>query len=128
MEVFVTKAVLVVFLLCSLPALAQSQPKEANTIDFSNYPLSMHISDSHVGIDCSSSCKAAEFISATVEGNKYELESETFLPKNGIIALGDYHVKLINQKVKKTGEFQKTYELMFPDGSTRKFAVTGQTE
>ena len=58
---------------------------------------------------------------------KYELESSTFFPK-GIVALGDYKAKLVSDQVKPTHEFNRTYELMFPDGSTRKFRVTGQAE
>jgi len=53
--------------------------------------------------------------------------SETVLPK-GVVALGDYKARLVNDKQKPTHEFTRDYDLKFPDGSTRKFSVIGQTE
>ena len=66
-------------------------------------------------------------ISVLIDGAKYEMESVTNLPK-GIVALGDYKAKLVKDQQKPTHEFNRTYELMFPDGSTRQFVVTGQME
>ena len=66
-------------------------------------------------------------LDAVVEGKKYELRSETILPK-GVVALGDYKAKLVSDKQKPTHEFTREYDLMFPDGSTRKFSVIGQME
>ncbi|MHB1937863.1 MAG: hypothetical protein ACYCOR_14920 [Acidobacteriaceae bacterium] len=39
-----------------------------------------------------------------------------------------HKARLIKDKQKPTHEFNRSYELMFPDGSTRKFRVTGQVE
>lgn len=64
---------------------------------------------------------------AQIEGKKYQLESETFFSK-GLVALGDYHAKLSDHKEKPTKEFTRSYDLMFPDGSTRTFNVIGQME
>jgi hypothetical protein len=66
-------------------------------------------------------------LKALIDGRTYELESQTILPK-GVVPLGDYHAKLIDDKQKPTGEFQRTYDVMFVDGSTRKFSVTGQMD
>lgn len=97
-----------------------------------DYAVKLHISASRIGYDCgvtsgNSSCKSVQQITAVVDGAKYELESETFFPK-GIVALGDYQAKLVSDEQKPTQEFNRTYDLMFPDGSTRKFRVIGQTE
>lgn len=57
-------------------------------------------------------------LTVQVKGKKYELESETFFSK-GLVALGNYQAKLGDHKEKPTGEFTRSYDLMFPDGSTR---------
>ena len=72
-------------------------------------------------------CGSVQQISVLIDGAKYEMESVTNLPK-GIIALGDYKAKLVKDQQKPTHEFNRTYSLMFPDGSTRDFFVTGQLE
>ena len=117
-----TKTVLACTLLLPLSASAQTQ----------GYDVTVHVSESRIGTDCGvyhggSSCKSVQQITALIGGEKYELESETFFPK-GIVALGDYKAKLVEDQQKPTHEFTRAYELMFPDQSTRKFRVTGQAE
>ncbi len=119
-----TKLVLGLSLLLALPLFAQAKGAD--------YTINMHVSESRIGTDCgvasgNSSCKSVQQLTVLVNGTKYELESETFFPK-GIVALGDYKAKLVKDQQKPTHEFNRSYELMFPDGSTRKFRVTGQTE
>ncbi len=97
-----------------------------------DYPIKVHVAASHIGTDCGvtkgdSSCKSVQQVTVTIDGAHYELQSETFFPK-GIVALGDYQAKLTDDQQKPTQEFTRTYDLMFPDGSTRKFRVIGQTE
>ena len=74
-----------------------------------------------------SSCRATQVLDAVIDGKKYELRSETILQK-GVVALGDYKAKLVSDKQKPTHEFTREYDMMFPDGSTRKFTVIGQME
>jgi hypothetical protein len=119
-----TKPILALSLLLSLPLFAASSSAD--------YNLNIHVSETRIGVDCgvssgNSSCKSVQQLSAVIDGAKYELESETYFPK-GIVALGDYKAKLVQDQEKPTHEFNRTYELMFPDGSTRKFRVTGQVE
>lgn len=96
------------------------------------YTIPVHVTESHIGLSCTttkgtSSCKSTQVLTAQVEGKKYEIESATFFSK-GLVALGDYHAKLHDHKEKPTGEFTRSYDLMFPDGSTRTFNVIGQME
>lgn len=112
MEVFVTKAVLVVFLLCSLPVFAQSKDP--------GYDIQAHIVESHID-------SGAQYLTAVINGSKYELKSANTASK-GVVALGDYKAKLIAQQQKPTHEFTKIYNLLFPDGSFRAFLVIGQME
>jgi len=120
----VKAAVALVFVaLLSIPASAQKG---------ASYPVKVHVSASRIGYDCAVSrgntaCESVQQLTAVVDGVKYELESETILPR-GVVALGDYQAKLLEDEQKPTHEFKRAYELMFPDGSTRKFRVIGQTE
>ena len=120
-----TKTILALSLLFCLPLFAQSPD--------AGYNLNIHVSETRIGGDCgvvthgNSTCNSVQQLSVLVDGTKYELEGETYFPK-GIVALGDYKAKLVKDQQKPTHEFNRTYELMFPDGSTRKFRVTGQVE
>ena len=116
---------LLILLVVAAPSLTFGQSK-------TGYTIPVHVLESHIGLSCTttkwtSSCKSTQVLTALVEGKKYELESETFFAK-GIVALGDYHAKLSNHKEKPTEEFTRSYDLMFPDGSTRTFNVIGQME
>ena len=98
-----------------------------------DYTVGVHVTASRIGSDCgevskgSSSCRATQVLDVLIDGSKYELRSETILAK-GVVALGDYKAKLVSDKQKPTHEFTREYDLMFPDGSTRKFSVIGQME
>ena len=61
-----------------------------------------------------------QYLAVTIDSKKYDLRSER--PERGVIETGDYKAKTF-QKHKATG-----YELMFPDGKTRKYEVVGETE
>jgi hypothetical protein len=96
------------------------------------YVVDIHVTASRIASNCGvfrgdSSCKATQEITVDIDGKKYELQSETFFPK-GIVALGDYKAKLLDEQTKPTGEFTRTYDLQFPDQSKRKFHVIGQME
>jgi hypothetical protein len=112
-------------LIFAAPLLAFSQSK-------ADYTIPVHVLESHIGLSCdtnkgTSTCKSTQVLTAQVEGKKYQLQSETFFSK-GLVALGDYSAKLGDHKEKPTGEFTRSYSLMFPDGSTRTFNVIGQSE
>jgi hypothetical protein len=118
-------------MLLFVSAIVLSVPLYAQTKS-ADYAVKVHVSASHIGTDCGvtkgdSSCKSVQQITVLVDGAKYELQSETFFPK-GIVALGDYQAKLVDDQQKPTREFTRTYDLRFADGSTRKFHVIGQTE
>jgi hypothetical protein len=110
-----TKSILALSLLFSLPLFAASPSAD--------YNLTIHVSQSRIGTGRANT----QELCVLVDGAKYEMESLSNLPK-GIVALGDYKAKLVKDQQKPTHEFNRTYELMFPDGSTREFVVTGQVE
>jgi hypothetical protein len=110
-----SKIILALTLLFCLPLFAASPSAD--------YNINIHVSESRIGTGRAN----VQELSVLVDGAKYEMESLTNLPK-GIVALGDYKAKLVKDQQKPTHEFNRTYELMFPDGSTREFMVTGQIE
>jgi hypothetical protein len=55
------------------------------------------------------------------------LEAETH-GGHALLALVDYKAKLVEDKHTSTYESSQTYELLFPDKTTKKFIVTGQCE
>jgi hypothetical protein len=106
-------------------------PTFAQTSGLGNM-ASIHVTASRIDSDCgvfrgNSSCKATQEITADIDGKKFELRSETFFPK-GIVALGDYKAVVVDEQTRPTGEFTRTYNLLFPDQSKRKFYVIGQME
>jgi hypothetical protein len=111
------------FLLC-----ARSIAQMSGPVDLAN----IHVTASRIDSSCGvfkgvSSCPGTQEITANIDGKKYELQSATFFPK-GIVALGDYKAVLVDEPTKPTGEFTRTYNLLFPDQSKRKFYVIGQME
>jgi len=114
-------------LLLAFPGALQAQTNSAG------YNVTIHVTQTRVAVGFgdgtlgASSLRIEQRLTAKVGGSTYELTSDTALPK-GVVALGDYKAKLVKDETKPTNEFMKTYDLMFPDGSTRKFQVTGQME
>jgi hypothetical protein len=94
----------------------------------SAYNLTVHVVGSSIGEECAGhACEHSQNLRVTIDGQKYELQSDTLLAK-GVIALGDYPGRLITDEHKPTKEFTREYTLQFPDGSTRNFQVIGVTE
>jgi hypothetical protein len=69
---------------------------------------------------------AIQKISVLIDGKKYELSA--MAGKSGLVALGDYKARLLKDEHKTTFESRQEYEFLFPDKTTRKFFVTGQSE
>lgn len=113
-------AVLLLLLIAPCTLLAQSKQ---------DYPITIHITASYIGESCDvgTSCKPKQILDVVIAGKKYELQSLTYFPK-GVVPLGDYPAKLHENRVKPTGEFWRSYDLMFPNGSTRIFKVIGVME
>lgn len=65
-----------------------------------------------------------------INGKKYILDSiSTFsLNKVRLLKLGDYPARLTRDAHPNSYEFSQNYELLFPNGKTRKFVVIGQSE
>ena len=103
--------------------------------DPSQFPLAVHVSGSGYApsYDFSLFSSIQEIISATINGKHYRLigptsSARTFLRGNGLINPGDYHARLTTDDHKTVYESLQQFEILFPDGSTRRFNVIAQSE
>jgi len=107
-----TKLTLATLLLLSTLAYA-ADPKPAD------YNVTVHVSASHL-------VKNLQDLEVTIDGKKYELESD--LGIGYLLALGDYKAKLVRNNQKPPYESDQEYEFLFPEGKTRLYQVVGHWE
>lgn len=103
--------------------------------DPSQFPLAVHVSGSSYApsYDFSVFSSIQEIVSATINRTHYRLigptsSARTFLRGNGLINPGDYHARLTTDEHKTAYESLQQFEILFPDGSTRRFNVIAQSE
>ncbi len=105
--------------------------------DPSQYTLIVHVSASRYtgGIFAGAilSDLQSEILTATVGNRHYELQgptssSRSFMHGNGLIDPGDYHARFTQDEHKTSYESLQQFEILFPDGTTRRFGVIEQSE
>ncbi len=88
----------------------------------------------HIAFDCSdvtggsSVCFWEHHLNATIDGKKYELTSIHPLKNVFVLRVGDYKAKVLKEDTSKSYEYQRSYELLYPDGQTEDFQVMGESE
>jgi hypothetical protein len=87
-----------------------------------DYTITVHVSACHLSFV---SLNALQNLDVVINGNKYELQA---VSNDGVLALGDYKAKLVQDLHKTAYESSQTYEFLFSDMKVRKFSVIGQTE
>ncbi len=97
----------------------------------SQYPLTVSIERSRVdtqrpSVNGSSLCRPHLNLAAVIDGRHFELEGSKV--RSAVLALGDYKAKLIADEHSKTYLSEAVYELQYPDGSTEKFSVIGESK
>ncbi len=97
----------------------------------SDYPLKVHVASSDLRDECSSdqkgsSCSLFQFLAVTVDGKKYRLESTR--GQKAVLEPGDYQARITKDEHKGASEYEREYELRFPDGKTLKYRVVGESE
>jgi|SRR5580700_9949998 hypothetical protein len=114
----ITAAILLVLFACTW---AGSKPNrtEPNPAD---YTTTVHVSACHLSFAPPS---VFQDLDVVINGNKYELQA---MSADGVLALGDYKAKLVQDLHKNAYESSQTYEFLFPDMKVRKFSVIGQSE
>jgi hypothetical protein len=98
---------------------SKTNPTEPNPAD---YTIIVHVSACHLSFAPPS---VFQDLDVVINGNKYELQATS---SNGVLALGDYKAKLVQDAHKTAYESSQTYEFLFSDMKVRKFSVIGQTE
>jgi hypothetical protein len=111
----------VAFLALWLSALCWAQ---SNTPE---YNLNVHVTSSEwLLIPSAIGPQPTQELSAVIDGKKYELQA--YVKKRAVLSPGDYKAKLVEDVHKNSYESTQTYELQFPDKTTRKYDVIGQNE
>ena len=92
------------------------------------YSINTHFVSSYSFTVPGNGGSAAPFqrLSVLIEGKKYELSA--LASRGGLLALGDYKGRLVRDEHKTTYESEQEYEFLFPDKTTKKFYVIGQSE
>jgi hypothetical protein len=69
-------------------------------------------------------------LQVVIDGKKYTLRGNPirFAHTVGVLSPGDYNAKLVTDKRKGTYAYDREYELLFPDQTTSKLTVIGETE
>jgi hypothetical protein len=89
------------------------------------YPLTVHVVSANVVVIPDGTLGGAEeYLHVLVRGKKYILAT-TFWPKDGILLPGDYKARLVQNKQPRAYSLTQTYEFLFSDGKTMKFALNG---
>ena len=99
---------------------AGQSSSDVSAASLANYPLVVHVSgsywDMHDGLNT---------IDATIDSAKYKLVTVN-TPQ--LIALGDYHARIVPPKKTPAYIVDREYEFLFPDGKTAKFQLCGEWE
>jgi hypothetical protein len=124
---------------CLNAAVVPSCAAEAKP-DPSQYTLVVHVSASRyaqmVGASGASAINPnllSEVLTATVGNRHYKLlgptsSAKAFMHGNGLIDPGDYHARLTQDEHKTSYESAQQFEILLPDGATRRFTVIEQSE
>jgi hypothetical protein len=114
----ITVAILLVLFACTWAG-SKPNPTEPNPAD---YTTTVHVSACHLSFV---SVTTLQNLDVAINGKGYQLQA---VSNDGVLALGDYKAKLVQDLHKTAYESSQTYELLFPDMKVRKFSVIGQSE
>jgi hypothetical protein len=89
----------------------------------SDYSVVVHVQSSRLIVNHDGVTQA---LTATIDGKHVELEGTP--TQQYVLRTGDYKAKVVKDEHSRPYEYQMTYEILFPDGKTRKFLVVGEDE
>jgi hypothetical protein len=114
----ITAVILLLLFACTWAG-SKTNPTEPNPAD---YTTTVHVSACHLSFV---SVTTLQNLDVVINGKAYELQAAS---SDGVLALGDYKAKLVQDLHKNAYESSQTYEFLFPDMKVRKFSAIGQTE
>jgi hypothetical protein len=99
--------------------------------DPSDYPVKIHVAASELANERTSDMKGStcgyyQVLTVTIDAKKYRLESSG--PRAQLLLPGDYQARIAKDQKKNASEYFRQYELIFSDGQTVKYDVTGEFE
>jgi len=118
------KALFAVLLL--VPAASWAKPKPED------YTIAVHVQASHLINECRGSsslirCSFKLHLDVVIDGKKFDLNSKDDLEL--VLRRGDYKAKVVGTDSPQSSvDSNLEYEFLFPDGTTRKYRVVGETE
>ena len=107
---------IVLFLSMPLGLLAQNAPAK-------DYPIKIHVSSSEL---YASANRDMQVLHVVINGKKFQLIGLGSKP--WALHVGDYPARLIKDRPIAAGQYERRYELMFPDGKTAQYEVGGESE
>jgi hypothetical protein len=112
------RSFLSIALLLSLPLASTAQNKSAK-----DYPIKVHVSSSEL---YGSKAPDLQVLRVVIDGKKFQLIGVGSKP--WALHVGDYPARVIKDRSIAGGQYERRYELMFPDGTTAQFDVGGESE
>jgi hypothetical protein len=98
------------------------------------YTIDVHVRSSRLAGACggvmlgTSSCSANQQLNVEINGKTYDLTSQDLGAHVALLRTGNYKARMLKDDTKRGYEYNRTYELLFSDGGTRKYRVTGEQE
>ena len=111
----------IIAMLFMLPVLAFAEKKPAANL--ADYTITVHVQSSQL-VDFPG-IQEKQLLEVVIDGKKYELEVWSF---NNVLPVGDYKARVSQDKIYPDKSYVRVYELLFADGTTRKYTVMGETE
>ena len=105
-------------MLFMLPVLACAEKKPAQ--DTSDYTIAVHVQSSEALLGLGN-----QQLNVIIAGKHYELEANAYAK---VLPVGDYMARISQDKIDPDKEYVRVYELLFADGTTRKYNVVGESE
>ena len=95
-------------------------------------PIVVHVVSSHLEKDYSGGVASIEqVLDVVIDGQKYELIGNPVMvaaTRPGTIVPSDYKARVLQEKRKGNYAYSAEYEILFPDQTTEKFDVIGESE
>ncbi len=105
-------------ILFMLPVMAYAEKKPVQNT--SDYTIAVHVQSSEALLGLGN-----QQLNVIIGGKHYELEANTYAK---VLPVGDYMARISQDKIDPNHEYVRVYELLFADGTTRKYTVVGESE
>ncbi len=95
----------------------------AHAADPKDFPIKVHVSSSE---QQGSGMQQHQVLRVVIDGKKYQLIALNSMP--WALPVGEYQARITKDEPIKGGQYERRYELLFPDGTTAQYEVGGESE